>query len=227
MRDLPASVNNGMVGHAGALEFGTEQFGVQLLVLGLVPLGVGGIRELARCLVPGALLATFEWQDQCFLVSSPSVPPGNVGGDTTNLARGAGGLVDLGKPLGARLEVVVPAQPATVAGVDVHNDIVQVELLQCVRNTLFVPGLGVLASLQIAVGYQVGQGVGLDDKSKGLIGVLLEDPRDDCYIALAMTTRLARTTDVPSMYSVLYLSSSPTASSPLEALAAQSRPGRS
>jgi hypothetical protein len=37
-------------------------------------------------------------------------------------------------------EVVVPAEPAPVAGVDVHDDVGQVELLEGVRDTITVAG---------------------------------------------------------------------------------------
>ena len=39
-----------------------------------------------------------------------------------------------------RTEVVVPAEPATVASIDVHGDVGKVELLESIRNTLTVAG---------------------------------------------------------------------------------------
>lgn len=89
---VTAGIDNGVVGHAGGLEGGTEDLDVGLLVLALVPLGVGGVSELARLHVP-------------------RVPPGNVGGNTTELRGAAGGLVHRGELLRAGLEVIVPAEP--------------------------------------------------------------------------------------------------------------------
>ena len=109
----------------------------------------------------------------------PGVPPSNVGSDTAHLAGAAGVLVDLGELLGAGLQVIVPAQPAAVAGIDVHDDVGQVEGLERVGDTLLVAGLGLLAGRQVRVGDQVRQGVGLDDEREGRVRVVLEEPRDD------------------------------------------------
>lgn len=46
-RNLPASVNNRVVGVARSLEGSTEEFDVELLVLGLVPLRISGLGELS------------------------------------------------------------------------------------------------------------------------------------------------------------------------------------
>lgn len=52
----------------------------------------------------------------------PLVPASNVSREATELRRAAGSLVSGGKFLGTRSKVVVPAQPATVASIDVlHN----------------------------------------------------------------------------------------------------------
>lgn len=110
------------------------------------------------------------------------VPSGDVGGDTADLAGRAGGLVHLCEPLGSGLEVVVPAQPATVAGVNVHDDVGEVEGLESVGNTLLVATCGLLARSDVAVGDQVGKRVGLNDQGKGLVGVCLEDAGDDFWV---------------------------------------------
>lgn len=81
-----------------------------------------------------------------------------------------------------RTQVVVPAEPAAVAGVDVHDNVGQVKLLEGVCDTLAVAGGGVLAGLEVAVGDQVGQGVGLDDQGDSSLGVLLEDGDDSCWL---------------------------------------------
>ena len=74
-----------------------------------------------------------------------------------------------------RTEVVVPAEPASVTGINVHGDVGQVELLESICNTFTVAGGGVLAGLEVAVGDQVGKRIGLDDQGNGHVGVLLED----------------------------------------------------
>lgn len=79
-----------------------------------------------------------------------------------------------------RTEVVGPAEPAAVAGVEVHGYVGQVELLERVCNTIAVARGGSLALLDVAVGDEVGEGVGLDDQGDGDLGVFLEDG-DDGY----------------------------------------------
>lgn len=44
---VAASVDDGLAGHAGGLELGREESDELLLVLGLIPLGIGGLGELA------------------------------------------------------------------------------------------------------------------------------------------------------------------------------------
>lgn len=65
-----------------------------------------------------------------------------------------------------------------MAGVEVHSYIGQVELLECVCNTLAVAGGGGLAGLDVGVGDEVREGVGLDDQRDGDLGVLLDDGND-------------------------------------------------
>lgn len=159
-----ASVDNGVVGHASRVESRTEQGNVLLLVLGLIPLSIVGVGELTG-------------------LSVPLVPAGDVGGETTQLRGVAGVLVSLGELLSTGLEVVVPAEPAAVASVHVHDDIGQVELLQGVGSALVVAVSRVLAGLEVGVGDEVGERVGLDDERKGSVGVLLEDPDNGWLIA--------------------------------------------
>jgi hypothetical protein len=80
-----------------------------------------------------------------------------------------------------RTKVVVPAEPATVASVDVHGDVGKVELLKSISNTLTVASSRVNAGLELGVGDQVGERIGLDDQSNGGVGVLLEDSDDGCF----------------------------------------------
>jgi hypothetical protein len=110
----------------------------------------------------------------------PGVPTGNVGRETANLAGGSGARVGAGELLGSRGQVGVPAEPAAVAGVDVHDDVVEVELRQGVGDALAVARGRGLAGGEVGVGHQVGQGVGLNDEGKGRVGVGLEDGDDGC-----------------------------------------------
>ena len=79
-------------------------------------------------------------------------------------------------------QVVVPAEPASVTGIDVHGNVRQVELLQGICDALAVARGRVLAGLEVGVGDQVGQGIWLDDESDGSVGVLLEDGHDGCIL---------------------------------------------
>jgi hypothetical protein len=65
-----------------------------------------------------------------------------------------------------------------VAGVNVHGDVGQVELLESICDAFFVPGGRVLAGLELDVGDQVRERIGLDDQSNGNVGVFLEDGDD-------------------------------------------------
>lgn len=94
------------------------------------------------------------------------------------MRRAAGGLVRPGELLSAGLEVVVPAKPASVASIHVHDDVGKVEVLQSVGDAVAVTRGRVLAGLQVDVGDQVGEGVRLDDKGKGRVGVRLDDLDD-------------------------------------------------
>ena len=81
---VAAGIDDGLAGHTGGLEERAEGLDVDLLVLALVPLRVGGLGELSWGEVPG-------------------VPAGDVGADTADLLGGAGLLVDIGKFLGSGL----------------------------------------------------------------------------------------------------------------------------
>jgi hypothetical protein len=126
-----------------------------------------------------------------------------------------------------RTQVVVPAEPASVTSINVHGNVGQVERLKSVRNTLTVTSSRVLAGLEVAVGDQVGKRIRLDDQRNGNVGVLLEDGDNGCIVLEQCLKFHSNLGYSRSMYSVLYVDKLPTGSSPLEALAAQSRPGRS
>src|SRR5690606_31561483 len=99
--------------------------------------------------------------------------------------RRASSLVDLGKAFSTGLEVVVPAEPATVTSIDIHDHIGEIELLESIGNTLFIALLGVLAGLQVDVGNQVRERIGFNNKSEGSVGKLLKHSADGCKAVLA------------------------------------------
>lgn len=61
-----------------------------------------------------------------------------------------------------------------MASVDVHDDVGKVKALERICDTLLISGLALLTGGQVGVGDQVGQRVGLDQKSKGRVGVGLD-----------------------------------------------------
>lgn len=158
---VAARVDDGVVREAGRLERRAELLHVQLLVLARVVLGVRRRRELARAQVP-------------------RVPPGDVGREPAHLLGAAGVLVHLGELLRAGLQVGVPAEPAAVAGVDVHDDVRQVEALEGVGDTLLVRALALLARRQVGVGDKVGERIRFDDEGEGEVGVGLDLLDDGC-----------------------------------------------
>lgn len=188
-----------------------------------------GSASLVKCQNSSSFLETPHVLER-EAVDSPGVPSCDVCGNSSELRRRASGLVRAGQLLGPRLEVIVPAQPATVAGVQVLDNVGQVECLQRVSNAIAVSSGAVLAGSEVDVCDQVGQRVGLDEKGEGRVRVRLEDSRDclrPCQRSQILCIHGWGKSHAQSMYSVLYRSSSPTASSPFEAFAAQSRPGRS
>jgi hypothetical protein len=88
--------------------------------------------------------------------------------------------IEAGNVVVRRTQVVVPAEPSSVTSVNVHGNVGQVERLESVCDTITVSLGRVLAGLEVGVGDQVGQGIGLDDESDGSVGVLLEDGNDGC-----------------------------------------------
>lgn len=65
-----------------------------------------------------------------------------------------------------------------MASINVHHHVGQVELLQGVCDTRLVTFSGFLAGGDVGVGDQVGEGIWLNDKSDGGVGVGLEDLND-------------------------------------------------
>lgn len=89
-----------------------------------------------------------------------------------------------------------------MTGIDVHGDVGQVELLQSVCDTVPVARGGVLAGLEVGVGDQVGERIGLDDEGDGGVGVLFEDGNDGLRI-VSKGCDQQRIKRLRSMYSVL------------------------
>jgi hypothetical protein len=69
-----------------------------------------------------------------------------------------------------------------VASIDVHGDVGQIQRLESICDTIAVTGGRVNAGLEVDVGDQVGETVGLDDQGNGNVGVLLEDGNNGCVI---------------------------------------------
>ena len=101
-----------------------------------------------------------------------------TGGKTADEWRGVRALEHLREEGRRRLDVRGPTEPAGVTGIHVHVHADRGELLERVRDASLVRRLGVSALLDVQVGDQVGEGVGLDDGHNADVGVLL-DLRDD------------------------------------------------
>lgn len=155
-----AGVNDGVVGHAGGGKGRTKKFNVELFVLSSIVLSIWVAGKLAGSHVP-------------------LVPTSDVGGEASELGRRASVGVCLCELLSTGLEVLVPPEPATVTGIEVHDNVGQVQLLNGVGGALMVAIGGVLAALQVDVGDEVGQRIGLNDESEGLVGVGLDDVDND------------------------------------------------
>ncbi len=68
-----------------------------------------------------------------------------------------------------------------MAGIEVHDHVGQVEVLDGVGNAVAVAGGAVLARRLVRVGHQVGQRIGLDDQGEGRVGVGLDELDDGCW----------------------------------------------
>jgi len=103
---IPASVDDGLVGESSSLESCSESTYKTLLILTLIGLAVYcGFK--------------FSW------VWRPSVPSSNIRCKATDVSRWSSSGVDLGKFRGTWLQVIIPAQRATMAGVKVPGVQVQ------------------------------------------------------------------------------------------------------
>lgn len=158
---VAAGIDDSLAWHTGSLESSAEELDVSLLIVGLVPLSICGVLELSWGLGPG-------------------VPSGDVGSNTTDLGWRTSGLVDLGNTLSSWLDVVVPSEPSSVTGINVHDDVGQVELLEGISNTLFVTLLGVLARLEVNVSDQVRKRIWLNDEGESSVWKSLEHLLDLC-----------------------------------------------
>lgn len=123
---------------AVALEQRRDGVDVQLLVVVLVALGVGRSG--------GGVVA---------------VVVGDVGDQAAEGLGLAGVAPDLREQLGCWAQVGIPAEPSSVASVDVGADVGEVEGLDGVFDTVDVGGLGFLALGDVQVGDEVAETVGL------------------------------------------------------------------
>lgn len=67
-----------------------------------------------------------------------------------------------------------------MARIKVLDDVGEVQLLERVLDTLAVAVGAVLAGLEVDVGDEVGERVGLDDEGEGRVGLGLDDLGDGC-----------------------------------------------
>src|SRR5690606_33294778 len=103
---------------SNSLKVRSERVGVVLLVPGVGPLSV----------------VLTDWSNELVVV-------GDVGGKTTDLGLWSSELDNFGVELSGWAEVVVPAEPSTVGGIDVEGDVLGLELLDGIGDTVLV-GLG-------------------------------------------------------------------------------------
>jgi len=89
--------------------------------------------------------------------NAPGVVVGDVGDETAHCCWRSRRLVELSEQLGGRLDVGGPAEPASVTGIEVHDDVLHVERLDGVFGESLVCGRGVCTFGNVEVGHQVGQ----------------------------------------------------------------------
>lgn len=78
-----------------------------------------------------------------------------------------------------------------MASIEIHDDVGKVESLDGVRNAIAVARCRGLAGCEVGVGDQVGQGVRLDDESKGGLGVRLQDLDNGINVLRLVAAQLA------------------------------------
>ena len=158
-----ASVGNEVSGEAGRGEERAKGLNVVLLIV----VGVGRRVRRGRGDAPGVVV-------------------GNVGGQATDSSRLAGVLVDAGKQVSGGLDVGGPAEPASVASVEVHGHVRQVQLLERIHGQLLVCRGGAAALLDAHVGHHVGKGVRLNDQEHANVRVLDDHLADTVNVALVV-----------------------------------------
>lgn len=70
----------------------------------------------------------------------------------------------MSEQVGSRLQISRPAKPASMASVNVHGHVGQIERLKSILDTLIVRGLCIGALGHVEIGHHVGETVGLDHK---------------------------------------------------------------
>lgn len=81
-------------------------------------------------------------------------------------------------------DVVIPSEPSAMAGINVHDDVGQIELLESICDALFVPCSRVLAGGEVGVCDQVWKRIRLDNEGNRRVWVGKEDLAN-CYAWLA------------------------------------------
>lgn len=115
---------------------------------------------------------------------APSIVVGYVGRKTANLSGASSLLVQVTEELSRGADVGRPAEPASVSGVKVHDDVGKVERLHGVDSGGLVDCFGIGALLHVQVRDKIGETVGLIDKSELDIGVGLDLSSDGVDVLL-------------------------------------------
>lgn len=157
-----------------------------------------------------------------------SIVVGHVGDDTTDSAGRSSSLVYLSEQLRRRLNVGRPAEPSSVATVEVHVDVCEVEGFDGVCSEVLVVWCSLGALRHTHIGDHVGEGVGFCFASVQVFLQLLFSKHSPIARLTFTSGYFFRIATILSMYSVLYRLAPllSIASSPFDASAAQSRSGR-
>lgn len=91
---------------------------------------------------------------------APSIVVGHIGDQTTDRCWRSGCLVQRAEKFRCGLNVGSPSQPASVTGIQVHDDVLQVQCLDSVSCESLVGGCSICAFLNIEVCHKVGKTVG-------------------------------------------------------------------
>jgi len=124
-------------GEASILKQRRKRVHVPLLIAVCVALGIGRARG-----------------------DGPGIVVSDVGDEAADRGGGASALVNISVEGSGLLEVLGPAEPASVASVEVHDDILEVERLYSVLGESLVRISRVGAFGHVHVGNHIGQAIG-------------------------------------------------------------------